>query len=149
MFTIPSHGVGSLLIGQKKNQVRFTHRVESSAYVRNEKEERQTSFGPLPRNTAWETDYAQRLEAKCWQPVEKLALTAAYACVSPTGSLSSGFCIVQPQSRSFSRWEKARMRGFQHLCQRMGLLVGEQMSMLPAGSRNRRPGCERRAAGSG
>src|SRR4030095_3777668 len=85
MITIASHGVGSLLIGQKKNQVRFTHRVESSAYVRNEKEERQTSFGPLPRNTAWETDYAQRLEAKCWQPVEKLALTAAYACVSPTG----------------------------------------------------------------
>ena len=44
MVTIASHGIGSLLIGQKENQVRFTHRVESSGYVKNKKEEKQTSF---------------------------------------------------------------------------------------------------------
>jgi len=58
----------------------------------------------MPRNTAWEADYAQRLEAKRWQPVESwpsLPLMRASPPPGESGSLSSGFCIVQGQSRSF------------------------------------------------
>ena len=61
----------------------------------------------MPRNTAWEADYAQRLEAKRWQPVESWpSLPLTRASLPPgesgSGSLSSGFCTVQAQSRSFS-----------------------------------------------
>ena len=52
-----------MLIGQKKNQVRFTHRVESSVYVRNEKEEKQTCFATRQENTAWEAETTEK-EAK-------------------------------------------------------------------------------------
>src|SRR4030095_5443763 len=44
IVAIAGHGIEPLLVGQEKNQVRFAHRGESSAYVRNEKKEKQTSL---------------------------------------------------------------------------------------------------------
>jgi hypothetical protein len=70
----------------------------------------------MPRNTAWEADYAQRLEAKRWEPV----LTAAYACVSPAGrererEFVLGFLHSSSAKPFLPHWEKARMRVFQQL----------------------------------
>jgi len=84
---------------------------------------------------------------------DKVASDLARATAAATGSV--GATPLMEQARSLDAWLKARRSAAADaLCTTLndhadGLLDAEQMSMLAACQRNRRPGCERRAAGSG